>query len=75
MAHTIIIPQNTHVEFDISAEYVGKPLKVTWSSLDEVENQKPKKTMADFIGIISKERGEEIQEEIRKSRKEWEKNI
>jgi hypothetical protein len=74
MVRTILTPENTHIELDIPAEYVGKQIEVTFLSLEEL-NQKPGKTMAEFWGILSKETGEQLQRHVEESRNEWERNI
>jgi YgiT-type zinc finger domain-containing protein len=52
-------------------------------NLDDIDNfgkddnpkKSPQKTMADFRGIISKERAEEWIDEVNKSKDEWERNL
>ena len=76
MVETIIKPDTTHVhvEFDLPAEFIGREVKVTFSTLDEVpENEKAK--WGDFMGILSVESGEAMKVEIEKMRDEWERDI
>ena len=75
MVRTIITPENTHIELDIPSEYVGKKIEVTYIALDEIESERkePKKTMRDFLGILSKESGDDLQDKVKKSRDEWDR--
>jgi len=75
MVRTIVIPENTHIKVDVPADYVGKRLEVNIILADEINGNAPKKTMADFLGILSRKTGDELQESIKKSRDEWERDI
>ena len=75
MVRTIVVPDDTHIELDIPADYVGKKVEVTYSLLEEVETKRPKKTMDDFWGILSDKTASDMQAEIAKSREEWERDI
>ncbi|HEY5326627.1 MAG TPA: hypothetical protein VIJ27_06480 [Mucilaginibacter sp.] len=75
MVRTIVIPDNTHIHVDVPADYVGKKLEVNVFLIDEINDSAPKKTMADFLGILSRKTGDGLQESIRKSRSEWERDI
>jgi hypothetical protein len=75
MVRTVVIPEDTHIEFDIPADYVGKEVQVTYSLLEEATAGTSKKTMADFWGILSDKTANEMQAEIIKSRGEWDRNI
>jgi hypothetical protein len=68
MVRTIVTPDNTHLELDIPVEYVGKRLEVTYLALDEIENPRGKKTMADFWGILSDETSADLMELVKSSR-------
>ena len=74
MVRTILTPENTHIELDIPAEYVGKQIEVTFWSLEEL-NQKPEHTMGEFWGILTKETGEQLQKHVEETRNEWERDI
>lgn len=74
MVRTILTPEDTHIELNIPAEYVGKRIEITYLSLDELE-QKPEQTMADFWGILTKETGEQLQKHVEETRNEWERDI
>jgi len=75
MVRTILTPANTHIELDIPAEYIGKRVEITCLPLDDIDVVGKKKTMADFLGILSRKTGDELQESVRKSRSEWERDI
>jgi hypothetical protein len=74
MVRTIVTPENTHIEFDIPAEYVGRKLEITYQALDE-EPKAPKKTMGDFLGILSDKTANELREHIKIVREEWDRDI
>ena len=75
MVRTIVVPDNTHIELDIPADYVGKKVEVTYSLLKEVETNGHKKPMADFWGILADKTAARMHDEITKSREEWDRNI
>ena len=75
MVRAIVTPDDTHVQVDVPADYVGKRLEVNIFLADEINTNAPKKTMADFRGIISKERADELNRAVLKSKDEWERNI
>ena len=76
MVRTIIIPANADVHISIQKEYIGKPIEITYVALEELEH-KPvsKKTMADFWGILSDKTAEDLQEQVKQSRNEWEDSL
>ena len=74
MVRTIVTPENTHIELDIPAEYVGKKIEITYHTLDE-KVDKPKKNMSDFLAILSNETSAGLMSHVKKSREEWERNI
>lgn len=77
MIRTVLTPEQTHIEFDIPAEYVGKQIEITCLSLDEIESSSPHKTitMTDFWGVLSEQTGKDLQNHVQNSRDEWERNI
>lgn len=76
MVRTILTPNNTHIELDIPVEYVGKPLEITYQTINESAMQNPsKKSMKDFLGILSDKSAEELREHIQKTRDEWQRDI
>lgn len=75
MVRTIVIPDDTHIQLDVPADYIGKKVEVNFFLMDEINSTTPNKKMADFRGIISDKTAEELQDNIRKSRDEWERDI
>jgi hypothetical protein len=75
MVRTIITPGNTHIELDIPQEYVGKTLEIVYQALDEIEERQPKKTMGDFLGILSDKSANELRKHVKKVRDEWERDF
>jgi hypothetical protein len=76
MVRTIIIPDNTNVNLSIPSDYVGRRIEVMYYPVDELMEEKPlnTKNMALFRGILSKEEGNELQEYVKKSREEWDRD-
>ena len=75
MAHTTVIAHNAHIEFDVEAEYVGKKLEITYVAVDENKSPAEKKTMADFLGILSDKSAKELLAHVKKTRNEWDRGI
>ena len=73
MVRTILTPDNTHIELDIPAEYVGKRVEITFLPLDDIVADK--KTMSDFWGILSDKTAGELHTHVNKSRDEWDRSI
>lgn len=71
MIRTIITPPSAHIKISIPDEHVGKPIEVTYISLEELEKNSPKKTMGEFWGIISDETAKVFHDEVNQNRKEW----
>lgn len=71
MVRTVFTPTNTNIQLSIPKEYVGKLIEVTFLSLEELEQNSAKKTMADFWNVISDETANILHEEVEKNRKEW----
>jgi hypothetical protein len=81
MIQTIVKPLKTNFDMSVSLpiDYVGKEVHVLFFIDDEVEkttvsvlhNKKP----SDFFGTLSIEDGEKMQEEIAKSRNEWNRDF
>lgn len=74
MVRTTLIPDNTHIELDIPAEYVGREIEIIYSALDEMPSGK-KKTMADFLGILSDKSAKKLHAHVKKTRNEWDRGI
>ncbi len=75
MVRTIVTPENGHIQLDIPKEYIGKQIEVTFLALDELGVAKPKKTMADFWGVLSDETADKLREHVKETRSEWERDI
>ena len=72
MIKTIITPKVKKYLIEIPSNYVGKELEVLIYSKDEVNIEKNfKKTMADFIGIISDKTAIAMHLELKESRNSW----
>jgi len=71
MVRTIITPESTNIKIAIPEEYVGKPIEVTYISLEELQANSSKKTMGDFWGIISDETAKKLHKAVNQNRQEW----
>ena len=76
MVRTIITPDNTNVNLSIPSDYVGRKIEVMYYPVDELIEEKPltPKTMASFRGLLSEAEGNELQEHIKRSRNEWDRD-
>lgn len=77
MIRTILIPDNTDVHLSIPDDYVGRKIEVMCYPVDELVENKPKlpKSMASFKGVLSAEESDQLQEYVKKSREEWDRDI
>ncbi len=76
MIKTTIIPQNNSLNFTIPDNYIGREIEVLLYAKDELEQEiKPKKTMADFSGILSENDYQSLKSHTEQARKEWNRDI
>lgn len=76
MIRTTIIPDNTDVHLSIPEDYVGRKIEVMYYPLDELVVEKmPIRKMAEFKGILTAGEADELQDYIKKSRAEWDKDF
>jgi hypothetical protein len=67
MIKTIVTPQN----------YIGREIEVLLYAKDELQEEKikPKKTMANFTGILSENDYQSLKSHTEQARKEWNRDI
>ena len=78
MIRTVVIPDNQTIHFDIPKNYVGKKIEVIAFAIDEAQQEQealPVNTMAQFWGVMSNATADDLNEQIKISRNEWDKNI
>ena len=77
MIRTVITPDNTSIHLAIPESYIGKQVEVLLYTVDEVADIKPviPKKMSDFKGIITVAEADQLQEYVKQSRAEWERNF
>lgn len=79
MLKTIVIPKDKNICLSIPNSYVGKEIEILLYSREELEEEKsappPKKTWADFIGILSDSDYQSLKAHVEQARKEWDRNI
>ena len=73
MIKTIVTPQNNKLSLLIPDSYIGKEVEVLLYAKDELfeEEAKPKKSMADFSGVLSDKDYQSLKEHTEEARKEW----
>jgi hypothetical protein len=76
MVRIIITPDNTNVKLSIPPDYVGRRIEVIYYPVDELveENAPATKNMSSFRGVLSEAEGNELQEYVKKSRAEWDRD-
>jgi len=77
MIRTVIIPDNNILNLQIPNKYIGKEIEVLLYAKDEldIEKMNPKKTMANFTGILSENDYQSLKAHTEHARKEWNRNI
>ena len=83
MIKTIVIPQNNQLQLTIPNSYIGKEIEVLLYAKEELEKEiekvedKPVKinNAARFRGILTSEEADQLQEYVKKSREEWDRDI
>ena len=78
MIKTVVTPHKNSYNLAIPDHYIGRKIEILLYALDEVseeENILPKKSMADFSGIISENDYQTLKAHTKKARKEWNRDI
>ena len=83
MIKTVVIPQNNQLQLTIPNSYIGKEIEVFLYAKDELVEEiekaedKPVKVnnMARFREILTFEEANQLQEYVKKSREEWDRDI
>jgi len=77
MIRTIITPENNDVHILIPDDYIGKRLEMLLYAADEPLDVAPEKahTMSEFKGLLTSDEVEKLQDYVKKSRAEWDRNI
>jgi len=77
MIKTIVTPKNNTLHLAIPNSYIGREIEVLLYAKDELEEGKikPKKTMADFAGVLSEKDYQALKSHAEQARKEWNRDI
>lgn len=77
MIKTTVTPKNNQINLSIPNNYIGKEIEVLIYAKDEVDvdNEKPKLSMADFCGVLSEDDYQALKEHTEQSRKELNRSI
>ncbi len=77
MIKTIVTPLNNSLYLAIPNNYVGREIEVLLYAKDELQEEKikPKKTLANFTGILSENDYQSLKSHTEQARKEWSRDI
>ena len=77
MIKTVVIPKNNSLSLTIPNNYVGKEIEVLLYAKDELEQAetRPRKTLADFAGVLSENDYQSLKSHTEQARKEWNRDI
>jgi hypothetical protein len=77
MIKTIVTPQNNNLFLEIPNSYIGREIEVLLYAKDELEEEKikPKKTLANFTGVLSENDYQSLKSYTEQARKEWNRDI
>ena len=78
MVRTVLIPDNTDVHLSIPHNYGGRKTEVMYYPVDELVEESESislKSMASFKGILSAEEADQLQDYVKKSREEWNRDF
>jgi hypothetical protein len=67
---TIVTPESNHLHLSIPNSYIGKEIEVLVYATEELleEKAKPKKSMADFCGVLSENDYQSLKEHAEQAR-------
>ncbi|MFQ3576825.1 MAG: hypothetical protein SNJ77_10360 [Cytophagales bacterium] len=77
MVKTVVTPINNSYTLAIPNNYIGKKIEILYYALDEIEEEKvkPKKTFANFTGVLSENDYQSLKAHTEQGRKEWNRDI
>lgn len=78
MIKTIVTPLKNSYNLSIPSHYIGRKIEILFYAVDEVSegtNVTPKKSKADFSGILSDEDYDALETHTEQARKEWNRDI
>lgn len=77
MIKTHITPKQANISINLPESYVDKPLEIWIYNMEEamVTNKNEAPAMAAFRGLLTPEEANLLQQEVKKSREEWDNNI
>ena len=77
MIKTIVTPQNNRLYLTIPNNYIGREIEVLLYAKDELQEEKvkPKKTLANFAGVLSENDYQSLKSHTEQARKEWNRDI
>jgi hypothetical protein len=76
MVRTVITPEKTDVHLTVPENYIGKEIEVLLYLKEEVNEEQPVSDsikMSSFKGLLNEEEASELQEYVKKSRAEWDR--
>jgi len=71
MVRTVITPSQTDVKLMMPDNYIGKKVEIIFFALDDLEENQPKKTMGDFLGLLPENEYLQLEKHTTQARTEW----
>jgi len=75
MVRTVITPVQTDIHLSIPENYIGKKVEITFFALDELMEKQSKKTLGDFLGLLSDDEYVQLKEYTQQARNEWDRDF
>ena len=75
MVQTSIRPTSKEISIQVPEIFIGKEVKIILFVEQEEDQQIIPRKMSDFKGILTKDEGAQLQEYVKHSREEWERDI
>ena len=79
MIRTSVTPHNQTIKLEVPKKYIGKKIEVLLYSIDELNEDEPKKTdiklSSKYRGRLSSEEANELRKHVEQSRNDWEERF
>lgn len=79
MIRTVVVPQTQIIKLEIPKKYVGKKIEVLLYSIDELNEDEPKKTDANlsskYRGMLSSEDANKLRKHVEQTQNDWEERF
>ena len=79
MIRTVIVPHTQTIKLEIPKKYIGKKIEVLLYSIDELNEDEPKKTdtiiSSKYRGMLSSEDANELRRHVEQTQNDWEERF